>query len=77
MKILMLCPAINLKLLTLLIPVELPESDYRAWVKKVGSVAAKLEAHPGYNSDSHTKTWYIKGAPGITYPLAGRKSSSS
>ena len=40
-------------------------------------MAAKLEAHPGYNSDSHTKTWYAKGAPGITYPLAGRKSSAS
>ena len=52
----MLCLAINLKLLTSLIPVKLPKSDYRAWVKKIGSMAIKLEAHPGYNSNSHTKT---------------------
>ena len=63
----MLCPIINLKLLNLLISVELPESDYKAWVRRVSGVAAKLEAHPGYNSDSHTKTWYAKGAPGMTY----------
>jgi hypothetical protein len=66
-KIMMLRPAINLKLSTSLIPVELPESNYKAWVKKVSGVAAKLEAHPGYNSDSHTRTWYAKGAPGVTY----------
>ena len=65
-KTLMLCPAINLKLSTSLIPVELPESDYKAWVRKVGGVAAKLEAHPGYNSDSHIKTWYAKGVLGAT-----------
>jgi hypothetical protein len=76
-KILMLRPAINLKLSTSLIPVELPESDYRAWVRKVGSVAAKLEAHPGYKSDRQTKTWYAKGAPGVTYPTAQGMSSSS
>ena len=75
-KILMLRPAINLKLSTSLIPVELPESDYKAWVRKVGGVAAKLEAHPGYKSDSHTKTWYAKGAPGVTYPTAKGGSSS-
>ena len=55
-KILMLCPAINLKLLTSLIPVKLPELDYKAWVRKVRSIAAKLKAYPGYNSDSYTKT---------------------
>ena len=71
----MLRPAINLKLSTSLIPVELPELNYKAWVKKVGGVAAKLEAHPGYNSDSHTETWYAKGAPGVTYPTADRGSS--
>ena len=60
-KILMLGPAINLKLSNSLIPVDLPESDYEAWVKKVGRVAAKLEAHPGYNSDGNTRTWYMKG----------------
>jgi hypothetical protein len=76
-KILMLRPAINLKLSTSLIPVDLPESDYKAWVKKVGGVAAKLEAHPGYNSDSHTKTWYAKGAPSVTHPTAKGGSSSS
>ena len=74
-KILMLRPAINLKLSTSLIPVELPESDYKAWVRRVSSVAAKLEAHPGYNSDSHTKTWYAKGAPGATHPLSKKGSS--
>ena len=75
-KILMLCPVINLKLLTSLIPVDLPESDYKAWVRRVSRVAVKLEAHPGYNSDSNTKMWYAKGAPGITYPIIGRKLSS-
>lgn len=74
-KIMMLRPAINLKLSTSLIPVELPELNYKAWVKKVGGVAAKLEAHPGYNSDSHTETWYAKGAPGVTHPTADRGSS--
>ena len=73
-KILMLRPAINLKLSTSLIPVDLPESDYEAWVKMVSRVAAKLEAHPGYSSDGNTKTWYVKGAPGVTYPMTGRKS---
>jgi hypothetical protein len=76
-KILMLRPAINLKLSTSLIPVELPEADYKAWVRKVGNVAAKLEAHPGYKSDSQTKTWYAKGGSGVTYPTAKRRSSSS
>ena len=71
----MLCPAINLKLSTSLIPVELPESDYKAWVRKVGGIAAKLKAHPGYNSDSYTKTWYAKGAPGATLPTVKRGSS--
>ena len=55
-KILMLCPVINLKLSTSLIPVELPELDYKAWVRKVGGIAAKLKAHPSYNSNSYTKT---------------------
>ena len=71
-KILMLCPAINLKLSTLLIPVELPKSDYKAWMRKVDSITVKLEAHPGYNSDSYTKTWYTKGAPGTTLPTVKR-----
>ena len=68
----MLCPVINLKLLTLLIPVKLPKLDYKAWVRKVGSIAAKLKAYPGYNSDSYTKTWYTKGAPGATLPIVKR-----
>ena len=51
----MLCPAINLKLSTSLIPVDLSELDYKAWVRRVSRVAAKLEAYPGYNSDSNTK----------------------
>ena len=76
-KILMLRPAINLKLSTLLIPVELPESNYEAWVRKVSGIAARLEAHPGYRSDIHTKTWYAKGAPGVTYPTTKGGSSSS
>ena len=71
----MLCPVINLKLLNSLILVKLPESDYKAWVRRVSGVAAKLEAHPGYNSDSHTKTWYAKGAPGATH-LSSKKGSS-
>ena len=45
-------------------------------MRKVSSVAAKLEAHPGYKSDSHTKTWYAKGALGMTHPTAKRGSSS-
>ena len=73
----MLCPAINLKLLTSLIPVDLPKSDYKAWVRKVSRVVAKLEAYPSYNSDSNTKTWYTKGAPGLAYLIIGRKLSPS
>jgi hypothetical protein len=76
-KILMLRLAINLKLSTSLIPVDLSESDYNVWVKQVSRVAAKLEAHPGYNSDGNTKTWYAKGAPGVAYPMTGRKPSAS
>ena len=71
----MLCPVINLKLSTSLILVKLPESDYKAWVRKVGSIAAKLEVYPGYNSDSYTKTWYAKGAPGATLSTVKRGSS--
>ena len=72
----MLCPTINLKLSTSLIPVDLPKSDYKVWVRRVSRVAAKLEAHPGYNSDSNTKMSYTKGAPGVTHLMIGRKLSS-
>ena len=41
-KILMLRPAINLKLSNSLIPVELPESDYKAWVRGLVALLPKL-----------------------------------
>lgn len=77
-KIIRINEAINEKLSSALIDVDLPDDDYDGWVSRVRKTASRLEARQGYVTESHTSTRYLeKLNTALLRPFVERSFSES